>query len=312
MLQPGNDITPVLEAGLIAAIIQATILTCLQIKDTGISINVRHEGALILYSLPIVGSGLVAFVLNGLDRWILADQTSLSDVAEYGVASKFALAAVMLLQPFCMWWSPKRFEIIHQPNGNESAVKAIGIGISLCLIICVSVSTGAPVLITWLMPSNYVMASEYAVGLVLAMTLRELSQLVNIGCYINHSTLSQLWINLSSAILGLAIMLLSVNGIGVWGVIFALIVAQLFRLLLFYWTSQYFHRLNYPLVPISLLGTQAIGWIGFSLQINNVIHQLVYAFAAGVIMSLSAIGLGLIPLCRTNSRHQVKPRLAEW
>jgi len=312
MLQPGNDITPVLEAGLFAAIIQAIILAYLQIKDTGISINVRHEGALILYSLPIVGSGLVAFVLNGLDRWILADQTSLSDVAEYGVASKFALAAVLLLQPFCMWWSPKRFEIINQSNGKEFAVKAIGIGISLCLIICVSVSTGAPVLIAWLMPENYVMASEYAVGLVLAMTLRELSDLVNIGCYINRSTLSQLWINISSAILGLLIMLVSVSSLGVWGVIFALISAQLLRLLLFYWTSQYFFRLNYPLIPIALLGAQTIGWLVFSSQFDNVIHQLVYALIAGLFMSSSAIALKMIPLFPSKATHEIKTRLAEW
>ena len=312
MLEPGNDITPVLEAGLFAAIVQAIILAYLQIKDTGISIHVRHEGALILYSLPIVGSGLVAFVLNGLDRWILADQTSLSDVAEYGVASKFALAAVLLLQPFCMWWSPKRFEIINQPNGNESAVKAIGIGISLCLIICVSVSTGAPVLITWLMPDNYVMASEYAVGLVLAMTLRELSDLVNIGCYMSRSTLSQLWINISSAALGLLIMLASVSSLGVWGVIFALISAQLLRLILFYWTSQYFYRLNYPLIPIALLAAQTIGWLGFSSQFDNVIHQLVYALIAGLFMSSSAIALNLIPLFPAKTTHEVKTRLVEW
>jgi hypothetical protein len=206
----------------------------------------------------------------------------------------------------------KRFEIINQPNGKESAVKAISIGISLCLIICVSVSTGAPVLIAWLMPDNYVMASEYAVGLVLAMTLRELSDLVNIGCYLNRSTLSQLWINISSSILGLLIMLVSVGSLGVWGVIFALISAQLLRLLLFYWTSQYFYRLNYPLIAITLLGAQTIGWLVFSAQFENVVHQLIYALIAGLFMLSSAIVLKLIPLFPAKTDHQVKTRFAEW
>jgi len=312
MLKPGNDVTPVLEASLIAAVLQSMILAYLQIKDTGISIQIRHNGALLLYSLPIVGSGLVAFILNGLDRWILADQTSLSDVAEYGVAAKFALAAVLLLQPFCMWWSPKRFEIINQSNGNDVAVKAISTGIGLCLIICVCVSTGAPVLIKWLMPDTYVMASQYALGLVLAMTLRELSDLVNIGCFVNRSTLSQLLINVSSAVLGLVIMLANVGSMGVWGVITALIAAQLLRLVLFYWTSQYFYRLNYPLVPIALLGIQAIGWLGFASQFDFVIHQLIYSLVAGLFMSLSAVALKLIPVLPAKNPSVVRSRFALW
>jgi len=310
MLNPGNDVTPVLEAGLIAAVLQAMILAYLQIKDTGISIQIRHDGVLLLYSLPIVGSGLVAFILNGLDRWILADQTSLPDVAEYGVAAKFALAAVLLLQPFCMWWSPKRFEIINQSNGNEIAVKAISTGISLCLIICVGVSTGAPVLIEWLMPEKYVMASQYALGLVLAMTLRELSDLVNIGCYVNRSTLSQLGINILCAILGLVIMLASVGSMGVWGVITALISAQLLRLVLFYLTSQYFYRLNYPLLPITLLSVQAALWLGFSSQMDSVIHQLIYSFVAGLFMSSTAVVLNLIPLFPKKLPPELKGKCA--
>ena len=147
MLQPGEDITPVLEAGLVAATLQAILLAYLQIRDTGVSFRFNHDLSLIWYSLPIVGSGLIAFVLNGLDRWIIADQAGLSQVAEYGVASKFALAAVLLLQPFGMWWSPKRFEVINRPDGNDVAVRIIGIGISLSLIIAVCVGTGAPVVI---------------------------------------------------------------------------------------------------------------------------------------------------------------------
>jgi O-antigen/teichoic acid export membrane protein len=312
MLQPGNDITPVLEASLIAAVIQAAVLAFLQIRDTGISIRFRGEGALILYSLPIVGSGLVAFALNGLDRWILADQVGLVEVAEYGIAAKFALAAVLLLQPFGMWWSPKRFQIADQSNGKEAAVKAISIGIGLCLIICVCVATGAPILIKWLIPASYVMASEYALGLVLAMTLRELSELVNIGCYINRSTLSQLWINIATTLVGLVIMLTTVSSMGVWGVITALICAQMLRLILFYLVSQYFFRLEYPSLAIALLGVQTIGWLAFAPLFDVVNHQLVYALIAGSMISISAVALRLIPLSLTGSLRQLRARLVEW
>jgi O-antigen/teichoic acid export membrane protein len=312
MLQPGEDIMAVLEAGVIAATIQALMLAYLQIKDTGISFRFGQEGTLIRYSLPIVGSGLIAFVLNGLDRWVIADHSGLAQVAEYGVASKFALAAVLLLQPFGMWWSPKRFEVIGQPGGKQTAERIIGIGISLCLIICVCVGTGAPIVIDLLMPSDYVLASSYALGLVLAMTLREISELVNIGCYLSRSTLTQLWINMSSSAVGLVIMLIAVGQLGVWGVIIALISAQLMRLVLFYLASQSFYRLNYRLPSIALLGAQAIGWLGISTQFDNLVYQLACALLASASMAISAVALKLIPLSSGGARVSAKPGLAEW
>ncbi len=311
MLQPGEDITPVLEAGLIAASLQAIILASLQLRDTGISFRFKQEVSLIWYSLPIVGSGLIAFVLNGLDRWVIADQAGLSQVAEYGVASKFALAAVLLLQPFGMWWSPRRFEVIGQPNGRETAVRVIGIGISLSLIIGVCVSTGAPVVIDLLMPSDYVLAAEYARGLVFAMMLRELSELINIGCYLNRTTMTQLWINVVGSVIGLCIMLVSVGSFGVWGVILALVAGQLVRLVLFYTASQKHYPLDYPLLPIALLGSQAIVWMAGSSQFDTLVQQFVYALLAGSSMLASAIMLKLIPLNPSLKSFSAKTELAK-
>ncbi|MEI8609484.1 oligosaccharide flippase family protein [Enterovibrio sp. Hal110] len=110
MLLMGRGIDGVLEAGLIAAVMQAIILTALQLKDTGFGFSKDVAKQSLIYSLPIMTSGLMAFSLNGLDRWVLADVASLEDVAQFGVAAKFALAVVLLLQPFGMWWMPKRFD----------------------------------------------------------------------------------------------------------------------------------------------------------------------------------------------------------
>lgn len=296
MLKPGSNITPILEAGLISGIAQCLILCYLQIKDTGVSISTRSLRPLLIYSLPIVGSGFMAFILNGLDRWILADQTSLTDVAEYGVAAKFALAAILLLQPFGMWWSPRRFEISNKPDGKTLSSRAITIGIILSLTICVAVSTGAPVLIGWLMPDSYVMAAQYALGLIIAVTLKELSELVNIGCFIHKSTLAQLMINLITALIGLSIMLILVSEQGVWGVILALNIAQLARLILFYLASQHYFYINYPLWPIFILSLEAIIWMLISMQSSfSILNQLAFSLLATTMMLVTAVVLQLIP-----------------
>ena len=90
-LSVDRGVEAVLEAGLVAAVAQSLVLSYLHIRDTGFRLSRKTGFKALIYSLPIVGSGLVAFALNGFDRWILVEHTSLSDVAQFGVAAKFSL-----------------------------------------------------------------------------------------------------------------------------------------------------------------------------------------------------------------------------
>jgi len=107
-------------------------------------------------------------------------------------------------------------------------------------------------------------------------------------------------------------MLTTVSSMGVWGVITALICAQMLRLILFYLVSQYFFHLEYPSLAIALLGVQAIGWLAFAPLFDLVTHQLAYAMIAGSMISISAVALRLIPLPLSGSLSQLKARLVEW
>ena len=151
-------------------------------------------------------------------------------------------------------------------------------------------------ILDWQMPASYALAAQYVAGLVLAMTLRELTELIDIGCFTRRSTWSQLWINLGCTLLGLVLMLYLIASLAVWGVIVALTVAQLARLLLFFGFSQHYHRLDYPLLPIALLGVEALAWIAFAGRIDDTIYQLAYVLGSGICMLASAVWLRLIPV----------------
>ena len=107
-------------------------------------------------------------------------------------------------------------------------------------------------------------------------------------------------------------MLTSVGSMGVWGVITALIFAQLLRLVLFYSASQYFYKLNYPVVPIALLSLETILWILFSVHFDSVIHQLIYSLVAGFTMTLSAVVLKLIPVFPNGLSPGLNGKVALW
>lgn len=258
------EVTGVLSACLIAAGAQALVLTVMMLKEVGIWFKLNRTVHYLCYSLPIVGSGFIAFSLAGFDRWLLADMGSLTDVAIYGVAAKFALATVLLVQPFGMWWLPKRFAVLKQTQGADRAAHYIMIGIIVVMAIAVLVSFISPFLIHLLLPSDYHEAMQYVLWLILAMAFKEISELVNIGCFCGTSTYQQLIINIVCAAIGVSIMWAGISQWGIWAVVVALNLAYFSKAALFYIASQRNLPLPYDLLRITIAFALCLGLISIS------------------------------------------------
>ena len=295
LLSQGGGVEEILFAGVVAALLQALYLGTLQLRESGIHFYHNRYRQLLRYSLPIVGSGVVAFALNGMDRWVLAQQTNLHTVAEYGVAAKFALAAVLLLQPFGMWWSPRRFQVLKQSNGPQQVCHYATLGMTLALIITAVVGLIAPLLIQQILPAAYSSAAHYVVWLVLAMAFKECGELVNIGCFNGESTHSQLLINLLAASIGILLMFPLSAHYGAEGMVATLVVAQGVRLLLPYRVSQYYLPLPYPLLKLTGLLMLVVVWLSISQWNGGGWSQLGLSLLALGSLLLYAAALSLIP-----------------
>jgi len=300
----GRGVTGILEAGLIASALQTLLLSIQQLRDTGVKFNLVTCKRSFIYSLPIVGSGLVAFGLNGMDRWILAEYAGLDDVAQFGIAAKFALAMVLIMQPFGMWWSPRRFEVLHNEvgDGEQKVAQFIAMGTAIALLITVAVALISPALIDWLLPESYQQATYYVVAIALVMLIKELVELYNIGCFNGNTTSSQLVINIIGATIGVTAMLFFTPQYQVWGVIFSLLFAQLIRLILFYKVSQHFLPLNYPLYKLCLLTFFSALWLLLGSQIDSFAHSIIATVCAIISLLVISHYLKLINLPAQLSR----------
>ena len=243
-LEQGYGVTGVLATGLISAIVIAALLSIWHIKNTGIIFKHPQNSATIIYSLPIVGTGIMAFGLFGLDRWILNIFFSHDDVGIYAVSAKFALTTVLLFQPFTMWWQPNRFRVLS--DNHRRYTQIVTLGIVILVTIMVGVNLGAPVLINWIMPENYQHSISLLAGLILAMALKELAELVNIGCLTGDRTEKQFYINIMSTTIGVIGMLLLGHQVGIQGVIFGLNLGYASKAIALYFASQKVVRINLP------------------------------------------------------------------
>ena len=247
LLQYAADVTSIFIAGLLSALAQMVFLCVLQLQDCRFTLNFTLTKRVFSYSLPILISGLVGFVLMGLDRWFIASLSTLEAVAIYGVAAKFALGVVLLLQPYTMWWSPQRFQALQAPDGTTQVVQKLCLGLGILTGATFVVITCSTWFVGILMPSQYHAAISVLWVLAVAMAGKEAAELVNIGCFIHDSTRLQMHLNIMGAIIGVLAMSLLIPMYGAVGAAWALVIAQWSKCVGFYYYSQQQLPLAYPL-----------------------------------------------------------------
>jgi O-antigen/teichoic acid export membrane protein len=244
----GWGITSVLGAGAISSVVIALILCAIQLHDThsekAHTKKVNNDSLrksvknILTYSGPIFVGGAATFVLSGMDRWILAEHFGAIEIAAYAIAIKFALVPTLLIQPFTLWWYPKRFSMLKEDNGKNLNAHFAILGAIISVIICGSLGLLGPFLIQWLTPVEYHAAIAILPWLLLCTLLKMLSELLNLGCFVEQSTQLQMNINLVACGFGGLLLIVLVPLLRVEGALISLISANAIRMGLFYYYSQ--------------------------------------------------------------------------
>lgn len=250
----GYDIETILYTNAAVDILIATIILGSMIRNTGISFRLPAFKRTFNYGLPLVGGSLAMFALGALDRWFLVGTVSNISLAHYAVATKLALAAPLLMQPFNLWWFAQRYEIIAQPQGRERVASIISVGFVILLLSAAIISLAAPLFIHITMPAEYMKAVVYLPWLVAITVLNESNSLFNLGVYRKNHGYMIMTINSVAAIVALVGYLITIPTHGIAGAIGATLVAQSVRLCLFLILGHKEIAIPYALGRISAIG----------------------------------------------------------
>ncbi|CEO39481.1 sugar translocase [Photobacterium kishitanii] len=282
VLHYGYGVTEVILTGFISAMIQTVAVIYIQYKMNKATyikyhFNLRITRIYLVYCLPLMFSGVIFFGLNGLERWFLIIYVSFNDVALYAIAFKFALILVLLMQPFGMWWMPKRFEYLSK-NGANTTTEITHISIVLLCVLTVLVCYFSPFFIDWFMPPSYQPAKEMVYILAVIFAIKELNELINLGALVKQETKKLLVINIFSTIIGVTMIILLTPYYKINGVLIALIVAQSIRTLSTYWLSQRCFAFPYAIKKIAGLFVISAVAIGLSQYQSTILLHLSNAF----------------------------------
>ena len=211
-------------AGLLAAALQAFALSYwMHIQKCS---ALQPVSGWAKFCLPLMLSGLLSIALFGIERAFIGGLSGLESLGVYAVAAKFGLALALLMQPFGMWWFPKRTGLA-QRNPTEF-LKWSHSGIALLLLICAGTLLVTPRFIQWVFPSAYWPAIDYLLPVILAVAAKEWGELSNFGVWRQQPN-QILRINLGSAVAGIALMLLAGWIWGGLGIVYALALSSLVR-----------------------------------------------------------------------------------
>ncbi|MBX2829916.1 MAG: oligosaccharide flippase family protein [Rhodospirillales bacterium] len=293
----GFGVTAVLTAGLVASVLTFAWLGWQQLRDSGI----RFEPALckryFVFGSPLIFAGLAGFVLGSFDRWILADVIGPAAMAQYALAAKFALITAFVVQPFDLWWLPKRFSTLNAAEGEERCAAMAQIGVTIALGASIFVAAVGPVLIFWLTPESYHGAIEFVPWLALLASVHSITQTLSLGLYTGRSTHMTATIDGVAALVAGAGYFALIPSFGAFGAIYATSFALGLRLVMTVWMAQLSRLLPYRLVSMSILFAATTSWLGMMHFIAFELVLVVGALGLGFFILLG-VELKLLPLPR--------------
>ncbi len=290
LLLAGYGVTGIMLAAAAAATLTAAGLTVSQARNTGLRLAPKAWGGLLVYGMPLIGGGFASFVLGTADRWFLVGAVTPETLAHYALAAKLAAVTVVFVQPFDLWWSAQRLQVLAASGGAERTAQVVGTGAALTVLACATMALAGPLLIAVATPPAYHAAGAYMPWLVAAVGLQVMSHLVDVGCYLGRTGARPLALNSLAAAVALLGYVLLIPRWGVEGAIAATLAAQAVRFAAFHHVSRRHAPIAYPLCRIGLMAAAAAS--------ASVLPQILPpgpTVAAGLVAlaALTALGLAL-------------------
>lgn len=255
LLFMGFGVVGVLTATLASSIILSFWLIRAQWLDTGIKFEFSRFKAYSAYGGPLIFVGISGFILGSFDRWILADAVGTAEMAQYALAAKFGLITAVLIQPFDLWWHPRRFSCLKEANGPERCARIATYGVALAIFSALIIAAIGPTLVRWLTPEAYHQSIQYIPWLAALAAIHNANSTLGFGAMSKETTVKPAIIDGLAAGIALIGYFILIPIFHAWGAIFATAIALSLRMIATYRVSQQALLIPYRIRRIILMAT---------------------------------------------------------
>lgn len=283
----------VLLAGAVSQAGMTAHLVAGQCRGQRMVFDVAMAKSMLVYGMPLVLAGACSFLVSGVERWMIADAIGVTQLAHYAIAMQFAMIVGTLVEPFSLWFFPRRFALLREQDGMRANADLALAGAMLCFASMLVIVAVTPLIFHWLMPASYIPALQWLPWLALATAFRQASYYMNLGCYVKNTTWLPFSLNGLIALLAMAAYAIGLHFFGLYGVVVASLVLACLRFVLYLLVSQRVLRLEYSYlvgagVVLFAIGSLCGGWIN-----EGPFTSIMQLMAAGTIIWVALLQAGI-------------------
>lgn len=219
----------------------------------------RMARDLVSYGYPFVFAALAAWIFGSLDRWMLGELSTTTEIGYFAVAGKFASIPLFLSSAFGLAWSPIMIRLVAEsPDYRRQIGQVFTLWVYLMTLVCSGIMLGAHELLTTFTPGAYHPAAPALIFLTVATLWQATTQITAFGISLEKQTFHFARITWLTAAVNLGLNLVMIPRLGAMGSALATLVSQLMVTGLYLWLTQRLH-------PLRLESAKLVGVIGLLL-----------------------------------------------
>lgn len=264
----------ILYSMVIANGIACLILSAYTFRKVKLHFNFPMLKKVTLFSIPMILAGILIFILNMGDRFLLSRLGDLGEVGIYALGYKFGmLLGLFFGSPFLTMWAPKRLEI-YQRNTNSDEFYS---RILLYFILVLSfggllISLGIRDLLMLLATPEFLPAYRVVPFVILGYAFYNLYYIFDFGFYVHKKIYWYSIINATAVVINIGLNLIMIPKYGALGAAIVTAISFCVCPVFAYLVSQKYHPIRYDFTRVAqVIGFTLIFYLlGNSISIDSI------------------------------------------
>lgn len=253
--------------------------------------KVERLKEMLLFSLPLVPSGIAIFINTYADRLIINHYMSLEDVGLYGIASRLAGASMLLMAGLQGALGPLIYKNHELPETPNHIATAFRIFIFISLIFYIMASFFSYELLALLTTPDYYAAAPLIIFLIPAFFLSQM-YIFAPGIGLAKKTKYVMYINICGAILNILLNFALIPVMGITGAAIGTLISYLVIFIAYMTISQRLYKAPHKWRPVSILAIFAFV-LGLLTYYTSTLGFMRYILIAPLVGTFCAMALRL-------------------
>lgn len=199
------------------------------------------------FGLPLVPTGVAYWVIAYSDRYFIIQILGISAAGVYGVANRVAMGVQLVMYAFEAAWWPFAYARAREPGHREEFARIFRVFTIGMICIATLLGIFARELLLVLSTGTFVSAYQYVGILAMALIVHGAYGIISIGVQLGQRTKQMAWTSGLAALVNVALNILLIPRMGIFGAAAATLAAYLLSTALLFAVAQRSYAIPYSL-----------------------------------------------------------------